>query len=290
MKTLFTSLLFTLWLSYGLSQSSLYYFFPGGSPNDIYGDSILNNSAVLKSNGVKKIIIKSGNGAIKGFDSKVIEVNKNGQYERVSFCFPSPQSESPICIEYFCTYDEFGRVITETTKDGTGKTVNIGSTSYNNEMEAFSKYHSPVTRDSSTEFKSFNASGQLVLVRRIWKGNEILNANIYFNKDGLPDSIRHNEGDAITLVFKRREQKSNKVIEMNFYTKEFQWVYNESGKCVRTHVIIGGVEILPGGKTKKVSDRYSVEYNYNPDGTLASIVQKNDKSPAIKVLYTYFKE
>jgi hypothetical protein len=213
MKTLKLLLLVLLLHSQAFFQVSLGYFFPMGVMGITYGDSLLNTSAVLKAAGIRKITsLQTSNSDLKtGFSPIITYLNANGKIEKVVFCMPRPGKTPPIiCMSDTVFYDSGGRMLRTVSKDASGLAYLQVDADYS--VGGKIKYtlvyssHQQPRNDTDISYRYYNEGGQLVgLVYAYGDQRKLtpLSATVYYNADGLPDSIRHDNPAIGSYIFKR---------------------------------------------------------------------------------------
>jgi hypothetical protein len=299
MKSLPLFCMILLFHSQAFSQVSLGYFFPMGVMGMSYGDTLLNTSAVLKAARVRKIMaIQTSYTDLKtGFSPITTYLNANGKIEKVVYCMRRPpKPDSAICLNDTILYDNNGRMLQYISRDASGLAYLQGEADYSKDGKV--KYtlihasHYQSRNDTDISYHDYNERGQLVRVVYEYSNEKKLpplSGAVYYNEDGLPDSIRHDNPAFGTYVFKRKQKGKNKEIQLETPTHYFKWVYDASGQCTSSQM---------GSKKQYTASRnnnpgYYAEslatYQYNGDGTLAKVLVKRDGKKVATLSYSYEK-
>ena len=107
------------------------------------------------------------------------------------------------------------------------------------------------------------------------------------------DSVRDDKSPFPTTVFKRKQQKKNTLIEMEYQKGKISWTYNSAGQCIRTSFYVKNQAPMLGQPyvfTKKRPEYISnteASYFYNSNGTLSKITEKSVDGPVLTVIYSY---
>jgi hypothetical protein len=299
MKTLKLLLLVLLLHSQAFSQVSRGYFFPMGVMGITYGDSLLNTSAVLKAAGIRKITsVQTSKSDLKtGFSPITTYLNANSKIEKVVYCMPRPGKTPPIiCMNDTIFYDSSGRMLRTVSKDASGLAYLQVDADYS--VGGKVKYtlvysnHQQPRNDTDISYHYYNERGQLVgLVYAYGDQRKLtpLSATVYYNADGLPDSIRHDNPAIGTYIFKRIQKRNTKQIILETTTHYYGWMYNASGQCISSQM---------GSKKRNTASldnqavyytESSATYKYNDDGTLAKVLIERDRKKVAALSYSYEK-
>jgi hypothetical protein len=325
MKTL-QRLLFVLLLhSKAFSQVPLGYFFPMGVMGITYGDTLLNTSAVLKAAGVRKITsIQTSKSDLKtGFSPITTYLNANSKIEKVVYCLRTlPKTDSSIFLEDTILYDSEGRMLQCISRDASGLPYLRLEVDYSLHGKVKYTLISSIRQqknDTSISYHYYNEGGQLVrLVSGYGSQTKLtplfsasacvstsrvrlksgygsqtkltpLSATVYYNADGLPDSIRDDNKDIETYIFKRRQKGNNKEILLETTTHYFMWVYNASGQCTSSEMGLKKRHTTSRNNNRDYYTQSSATYKYNHDGTLAKVLIKRDRKKLAGLSYSYEK-
>lgn len=147
--------------------------------------------------------------------------------------------------------------------------------------------------DTNIYYCTYNAKGQLIRQEHEVKGPKAAkssdyrsSASIYYNADGLPDSILHDSLKWGTFVFKRTQKRKTKVIEMETAFAHRIWVYNASGQCISSGWTSKNYTTNQNGSKEKAFTK--VKYYYNKDGTVSKVAEDAGYRKTIS-LFTYGK-
>jgi len=285
--------------SHAFSQVSLGYFFPMGVMSISYGDTLLNTSAVLKAAGVRKITaIQTSYTDLKtGFSPITTYLNVSGRIEKVVYCMRKhAKPDSAICLNDTLLYDSAGRMFQYISRDASGFAYLQGQVDYSTDGEV--KYtsihasHYQSRNDTDITYHYYNERGQIVRVVYEYSNESKLpplSGTVYYNEDGLPDSIQHDNPVFGTYVFKRKQKGKNKEIQLETTTHYFKWVYNASGQCTSSQM---GSRKPPAASRNNNPAYYaesSATYKYNGDGTLTKVLVKRDGKRVATLSYSYEK-
>jgi hypothetical protein len=263
--------------------------FPIGVVGNPYADTLLNTRAILLAAGIRQIkSYQTKSDLSKTFPIKNVWINKDGQIEKVFMC----DEKIPLhCIEDTFICNAAGNLDTIKSKDGLGYNFEIIIIKYISENERESLEISQAkgkSKDSLISYKSYNEKGQLVKLRRLYKGRELQNTSFYYNNDGLLDSTRDSYNGI--FIFTSRKKGNRKLIEMKNSLRRCTWVYNESGQCL-SYSSVG--KYPPGYWPANVhagKRKANVAVFYNPDGTVSKVTSKSNDYPSVTVYYSYVKK
>jgi hypothetical protein len=116
-----------------------------------------------------------------------------------------------------------------------------------------------------------------------------LSTTVYYNADGLPDSIRDDNKDIEAYIFKRRQKGNNKEILLETTTHYFMWVYNASGQCTSSEMGLKKRHTVSRNNNRAYYTESSATYKYNHDGTLTKVLIKRDRKKLAELSYSYEK-
>jgi hypothetical protein len=176
------------------------------------------------------------------------------------------------------------------SKDGKGNLYQQYMVEYITEREV--KYISvgKFATDTSVIYKYFNDKGQMVGLKEIIKGQlQDRYSSLYYNVDGLVDSISYKNSTGGRDVFKRRMKGKKKEIEMENSRTRFRWIYNLSGQCLSSEYTIKYQPGMAPSSGNKSTSTTKISYYYNTDGTLSKVTNEYGDRPKIIMYYTYSK-
>ena len=278
------------------AQVLVHQFFPMGINGDMLGDTMLNKRETLSKAGIRKITVLQVSPVVSTtFKSKTYAVNQNGNIESLRTCFSNPKSDSGFCLKDTCFYNSQGQFIKLKSYDGKGAMYLQYFVEWLNNSSAKCYSIVETTGDSLIDYKYYDDKGRLQKQTSIRKNIEPQSCFYFFNKDGLLDSVRYENSQLPTTVFKRTQQKKNKLVEMEHQKGKISWTYNASGQCIRTTYFVKNPAPMVGQPyvfTKKRPEyvrKMDTLYYYNSDGTLSKITEKSEDGPELTVLYSYEK-
>jgi hypothetical protein len=142
--------------------------------------------------------------------------------------------------------------------------------------------------DTLVDYKFMNDKGQVTKVAYIRKEPvKSVSALLFYNKDGLMDSMSFEYSAMKTLIFKRRESKKKKTLELEHQGGIYKWTYNNIGQCIEIERKV----INPASFVNPIVSKYLMPaktiHTYNSDGTIAEINTKVDGKLVYKVTYSY---
>lgn len=272
----------------GFTQFPIQYIFPMGVKGDPLGDTLLNIRTIIIKQSIKKITAwQTLPETTKAFASKTMWLNKDGNIDAITICFPKHgNSDSGLCMTDSILYDHKGRLIEFKASDAKKEVYMLSLADYISEKEM--KYSTILKADADTivGYRYLNEKGQMVRLQQIRKDGEVTNSFIFYNKDGLADSIRYDNPAASTSIFRRNEKRKTRTIEMENNIARFKWTYNFSGQCIITSIAVKNRSRRPGAAYMSET---IINYYYNPDGTLSKVSDKTSDKPATTMYYSYFK-
>ncbi len=271
-----------------LSSNAQFSFrvFPIGVSGDAYADTLMNTRSVLLGAGIRQINASQTLAEVtRTFASKTVNLSREGRIEKLTTCFAkSKESNFTLCIYDTIVYGPSGDIVNMKKTDSKGNYYAPMAINYINEHEIVIVSNS---EDSSASYQSYNEKGQLMAVRRTFKGQELENTRFYYNGDGLLDSTNNSYWG--TFVFKRRKKGKDKLIEMENANWSYRWVYNQSGQCISHIVILKNRQNVVHNTSYTGDLKSEVSYFYNPDGTLSRVITKRSNMPAFTMHYSYIK-
>ena len=273
----------------GFSQFPFYTLLPSGGSGLVFGDTVLNTSAILQRQGIRKITaVETLSARRKGSSFTTTYLVNDGKIQARYWCYrPAPDTAFRFCTRDTLLYNSKG--VMQEYHAGNSEDPYLKMTMEPNLDESISttlisKDPRTSVYDTSIYHQVYNAKGQLVSQHYDPKARYIVNASLYYNPDGLPDSIRHENPAWGTYVFTRKKKGNKKEIALETHNSIYRWVYNAAGQCVSSYW-----SFKKPDKQRSQSFRplfTEVTYSYNDDGTLSKVVEKkrNDK---VATIYTY---
>ena len=272
-----------------LSQFPIHSILPTATATDgsVYSDTFLNTSSVLKAAGIKTIrIFNSSPEVSKSFTEITIQVNAQGMYEVTNSCIPSSNKTKGFCITDSLKYLPNGRISELKSLDGTGKMYMRCFVEYLNEGKSRWTYIANPSMTGApppdTVYLFHNNKSQLIRSEHVQGQFAFMNGSVYYNPDGLPDSIQHDVSGIKTYIFKRKKTKNKLTLLLDISSNQFKWEYNASGQCL----LMQHTSANP--KNWNRTTTYTRNLYYNPDGTLSKIVKEND-GQIETIKYSYAK-
>jgi hypothetical protein len=279
----------------GSSQFFIHMVLPMGVSGVLYGDTLLYSSDILRREGIRKIISHQTRPEItKTLSPITTYLSINGTVEAKVSCIPkSKDTDSSFCMKDTVLYDSKGRLMEFLSKDARGSTYMQCKVDYLSERKVrytwIPKLPQNPNLDTSFNYHYYNEKGQLVRFEQESKKSVPVNASLYYGNDGLLDSITHDNPAWRTYVFKRRDKRNTKEIEMETDAAKFKWVYNSSGQCITSAWFKKNqFNYLQQSKRKHRADSES-NYYYNANGTLSKVVEKRFGKEITTTFYSYTK-
>ena len=154
-----SSLLFGLHV---LAQFPVSTILPVVMHGDPYADTLLNTSALMKREGIKKVIAKQTSDRITGtYNAKTAYLNEDGNISAYSVCHPGRKNVSPgFCTVDTFLYDSRGRMIEMTFKDVKEPYLRIIA-EYTGEREVKYLTVAKTIPDTMIDYRFYNEKGQL---------------------------------------------------------------------------------------------------------------------------------
>lgn len=262
---------------------------PVAMHGDPYADTLLNTSALMKREGIKKVIAKQTSDKITGtYNSKTAYLNEHGNISACTICFPGLKRVSPgSCMGDTFLYNSRGLMIEMSSKDVKEPYLRIIA-EYTGEREVKYRTIAKTVPDTMIDYKFYNEKGQLVRLKQIRKGIEADDMRLYYNADGFVDSINHRNPHWGTFLFTRKESRKTKQIEMENANSKYEWIFNQSGQCISTKMAWNKQHVR-GQSRSSYKTELEIKYFYNPDGTLAEVTNKTTGKPKVTFRYSYEK-
>jgi hypothetical protein len=295
MKKTLLSWLLILFCMHGFSQFPLHTIFPMGVEGVAFGDSLLNRSAILKRAGIRKIIAEQTPLGTKGRFTTITDyLNANGTVRTKVTCLRRTENKDTLyCLSDTVLYDQRGRLSKYIAKDGKGFIYMVCKIDYLSEKKL--KYSwitsTPQKAVSDTDifYLHYNEKDQLVREEAEATQFKYLNASLFYNEDGLPDSIQHDNHAYPTYIFKRKQKRKTKEIELETMTTWHKWVYNASGQCISSEWTFTKQLHARNQSGKKPPIEAVYNYYYHPDGTLSKVIEKKKGKEVTATVYEYEK-
>jgi len=269
------------------SQFSFYYFFPVSVSDMFYGDTLLNNRATLLKAGVRKIT------SVQQHNRNVLFVNHysidDGRVASRRFCIMK-DGDTTFCNSDSFTYSDEGRLLRFISLDGQGKifTSATGASGENGlyTLTWISGVPHPELPDTTVYRYWYNEKGQLVRQEHPPTIPMPVNASLFYSADGLLDSVRHDNRNWPTLVFKRQAHQHETEMELETNTTVYRWTYDKNGRWLTASNRSKKKLKLPNKPPVRMF-RNTV-FSYNDDGTLAKVVEAT-AGRTVVTTYTYEK-
>lgn len=120
-KAVIVILVVLFFLSSSYAQFS-FQVFPVGANGDPFSDTLLNTRNILLAAGIKQVNAYQTLAEVtKTFESKIVNLNKNGRVEKITACFAkSKVSNFTLCIYDTIVYDNSGHMLGINTTDNKG--------------------------------------------------------------------------------------------------------------------------------------------------------------------------
>jgi hypothetical protein len=275
------------------SQFPLPTIMPLGVHGIAFGDTLLNTPAILRREGIRKItaVETSTQQRRKGISfTTTYHVNK-GKIESRRWCYqPAPDTAFRFCTLDTLLYNSRGQLQEYRAADATGVPFAIAHPVYGEQGEvAYTWIRKDPQRsapDTSTNRLYYNAKGQLVRQRYDPAESNGINAEFFYNDDGLPDSIRHDNTVRGTYVFNRKKKGKHTELTLDGLNAVNKWLYNSSGQCIASETLFKYPTRMPGRDVEKFFSK--VKYAYNENGTLLKVVARSPNNKTTTV-YSYEK-
>lgn len=279
-----TALLFTLvFFSKTVFTQSVYDMIPFSVFGNPYADTMLITKTVLVKAGISAYSFDASEWK-DGFNFKTVYVNREGNITETKYCSVQKDSGIKFCIYDTVIYDARGRMTEQNMYDGRMELYQAIKADYINEREIKYAYVMP---DTSILIVRFNSDGKIREVAHKRKGTDTAYSRFYYNGNGFLDSAK----DAfapLTFVFKRKEKKGHKIIELSLISKT-TFIYNNAGQLIES----SGTERYH--KYDNAPLNQVTKYYYNADGTLSKIVRREKYTPNVikpqvkTIYYSYTK-
>jgi len=269
------------------SQYPLYTLLPSGVSGIVFGDTLLNTRTVLQREGIKKITAIQTSSRSHSSFTTMYKVT-DGRIEARYWCYrPAPDTAFRFCQHDTLLYDIQKRLQeyrAGNSNDPFLKMMYEYKTDSNVSITSIMKDPRKLVADTSIYHQGYNGKGQLTSQHYEPGAPYPLNANLYYNKDGLPDSIRHEDPtwEAYTFSHKRKGKKLLLILETTNGTHK--WTYNATGQCIASEWTSKFLSRSPNSDVRKLFTE--IKYEYNADGTLSKVVEKRTNEKIITA-YTY---
>jgi hypothetical protein len=284
----------TLTLAFFLFHIPAFAQFPHSlMPGQVFGtlddDTILNKRENLQKSGIKKIYAyQTASENLKTHTSKTTILNERGNIESITACFPKNEHTNAWCILDTFLYDDPGQLKEMKVIDAKGNEISQSIFEYIGKREL--KFYSIAKMqnkqwDTLVDHRYFNQKGQMVKLMQIRKERPAESSLYYYNADGLLDSVQYENSSLPTLIFIRSEKGKKKLIEAQFQSSKFKWLFNQSGQCISMEV----VTTSPPRSSYSGTLKNKTEFHYNADGTLSKVSLKRSNGVKATMHYTYSK-
>jgi len=295
MSKLISFLIFILLLNLSApAQVLVHQFFPMGINGDILGDTLIHKREILNKAGIRKINVQQVPPIVSStYASKSYTINQDGTIESMRTYFSNPKSDSGFWLNDTCFYNSKGLFTKLKSYDGKATMYLQHYIEWLDNNSAKCYTIPEIKGDSLIDYKYFDEKGKLLKQTSMRTGREPQNSFYFYNKDGLLDSVRYENNSLPTTVFTRKQQKRNKLVEMEHQRGKISWTYNSAGQCIKTtfHVKNQAPKLgQPYVFTKQRPDYISnmeATYFYNSNGTLSKITVKSVDGPVLTVIYSY---
>lgn len=290
MKTVLFSLSIILFSNFPVfAQFPVTTFYPVGVMGNTDIERLLNKKEILAREHIREVHTQTSPKVYEIFTSKNMFINRDGNIDSVVMCFSKPNKiDSGFYNTQYYFYDSLEHFIELRVYDK----ENFGSKIiYDYTVKDAVKIRT-IDLTNSHEFiqyKFFNQKGQFIKSKQIVNGVEGSNTLLYYHVDGLPDSIKYENSNLATNIFKRTKKRDLKIIEMENTDAKFKWIYNSSDQCILNFIFTKNNLNSSPGKGGRYSSKTKVNYYYNLDGTLSKVTEKNAGKPMHATVYSYSK-
>jgi hypothetical protein len=274
------------------AQFPLHFVMPMGVSGIDYGDTILNRTIILKQENIKKIIADETTikGKYKTFSHTEYNL-LNGKIISKHFCLH--QSSKPDwCNGDTIIYDSNGRLLEI-------RMLETGGTAYLQEKIAYLsddkitrtwiiKTPTKAASDTDIYLCSYNQKGQLTrqeMTTKRFAGND---ATLFYNEDGLIESIKHDNPGIGNYIFTRNQKGRSKEISLETKGSFYKWEYNAEGQCIHSEWSTRPSSNPRNKPYQGLSMKAS--YYYNSDGTLSKVVEKASNKRVSTTVYSYTRQ
>jgi hypothetical protein len=276
----------------GYSQFPFHTIMPMNAGRVMFADTLQNTPDILKKEGIRKIItLETSTKRRKGASFTTTYLVNDGEIISRYWCLrPSPDTAFRFCHADTLLYNNDGQLQEYRATAGKGEIYLRLLLDYRRGGEVVHTWIAKDPRkamaDTTCYHLFFNEKRQLV--RRADDPGTINpnNAELFYNKDGLPDSIRHENPAWGTYVFQRDPKGKNTVLTLERINGIDKWVYNSAGQCIASESSFKFPVRMPDGNL--VKNLTKVQYSYNKDGTLSKVVEKR-KEEKLTIVYSYEK-
>jgi len=281
-----TALLVFIALSVSGVTQSVHYMIPFGVFANAYADTMLVTKAVLLKAGISSYSFDASEWK-DGFNSKTVYVNKVGNITAAKYCSVIKDSGVKFCTYDTILYDEKDRMVEQRMYNGRMKLDQVVKAVYISEMETkyttiYNNYY-----DTSVSIVRLDGDRKIKEVAHKSKDSDTAYSRFYYNSNGLLDSVK----DAFaprTFVFKHRERKGEKILEMEAIYK-ITFVFNDEGQYIE-NFSTERYHTYDNAPLNQVT-----KYYYNADNTLSKIVRREKYTPNVikpqvkTIYYSYTK-
>jgi hypothetical protein len=274
------------------SQFSFHGIMPSLVGSTVFGDTLLNSSTILKRKGIRKVTaVETSTKRLSGSSFTTTYVLRNGQIQTRSWCYrPSPDTAYRFCHIDTILYNDKGQLTEYRAMSGGGVVFLKNIVEYIGEAEALDSWITfdprKGTADTTSSRRFYSGKGQLIRQLDNAKNRSPINVDLFYNEDGLIDSIRHDNPDWGTYVFNRKNKGKKKEITLETQRLTYRWLFNAAGQCVSLNWAYNKFDSRPNRSSQPLL--IDVSYSYNNDGTLKKVVEKNGKDK-VTTVYSYEK-
>ncbi|MEI9908202.1 MAG: hypothetical protein WDO71_00115 [Bacteroidota bacterium] len=283
----------------GFAQLGMWnYVFPNGISYDgITDTNVLIKREIILKEKIRTVKINKADLKLddKSFSSQTLYFNSSGNVTLIETCFePSDKRYIAFCVKEKWHYSDNGELERTVYSDGRDTIVTIVLFTYVNPFIikttaiAYRPDGTTGKPDTLVDYKYMNDKGQVTKVTYIRK--EIVNsvsALLFYNKDGLMDSMSFENSTMKTLVFKRHESKKKTILELEHSSGISKWTYNKMGQCIEKY----SKAVNPASFVNPIASKFLFPartiYTYNSDGTIAEMNTKTDGKLVYRLTYSY---
>jgi hypothetical protein len=272
------------------------YVFPNGiGHDDITDTNVLIRREIILKEKIKTVKINKADLKIddKSFSSQTLYFDSLGNIKLNETCFDVSDKRSiAFCVKEKWYYRDNGELERSVYLDSKDRIVTTNIFNYLTpfiiKTESIYRPNSAIqVFDTLVDYKYMNDKGQVTKVTYIRKGEvNSVSALLFYNKDGLMDSMSFENSAMKTLIFKRQESKKKKTLELEHHLGNSKWVYNKMGQCIEKYITPNSAYYQSIDPMKFLFPSKTM-YTYNADGTVAEMNTKAHGKLVYKLTYTY---
>lgn len=265
---------------------------PMGVKGISYGDTLMNTTAVLKREGIRKIIVSETLPVTTtNFTSVTTFLDQNGKIMSTITCMRGRLKDTTFCLADTCLYDDSHRIIELRSGDAKGFTFLKCLTEYAGRDKLKQTWIMNVPQqalnDTDITWRYFNEKGQLIRSEHEGKKYKLQNASLYYHADGLLDSIHHHDPSVPAYIFTRKEKRKTRELSLEAGTFRYKWVYNLSGQCISSEWKRKNSLPVHGNSSPQPINKWEAVYYYNANGTLSKVVEQRNGRKVSSMVYSY---